>query len=163
MDQFMVAALNEARTGAAEGGIPIGAALFDGQGRLVATGRNRRVQDKAVVMHAEHQLPVGRGQDRLRLPRDDHLLHPDALQHVRRCHRPVRNHDGDRRGIEKLPRQERSGSAAEARSRGRRPGPRRCEGTPEGVHPAQPRAVVQRHRQVILTGVNSPQTAPRNG
>ena len=53
MDQFMEAALGEARTGAAEGGIPIGAALVDEQGRLVATGRNRRVQDRAVVMHAE--------------------------------------------------------------------------------------------------------------
>ena len=36
-----------------EGGIPIGAALADAQGRPVATGRNRRVQDQAVVMHAE--------------------------------------------------------------------------------------------------------------
>ena len=53
MDQFMEAALSEARTGAAESGIPIGAALVDGQGRLVATGRNRRVQDRAAVMHAE--------------------------------------------------------------------------------------------------------------
>ena len=53
MDQFMGAALEEARRGAAEGGIPIGAALVDGEHRLVATGRNRRVQDRAVVMHAE--------------------------------------------------------------------------------------------------------------
>ena len=53
MDQFMRAALEEARAGAEEGGIPIGTALLDGQGRLVATGRNRRVQDQAVVMHAE--------------------------------------------------------------------------------------------------------------
>ena len=53
MDQFMEAALGEARTGVAEGGVPIGAALVDGQGRPVATGRNRRVQDRAVVMHAE--------------------------------------------------------------------------------------------------------------
>ena len=53
MDQFMEAALGEAPTGAAEGGIPIGAALVDVQGNLVATGRNRRVQDRAVVMHAE--------------------------------------------------------------------------------------------------------------
>ena len=53
MDQFMEAALGEARRGAEEGGIPIGAALVDGEGRLVATGRNRRVQDQAVVMHAE--------------------------------------------------------------------------------------------------------------
>ena len=53
MDQFITAALEEARRGAEEGGIPIGAALVDVQGRLVATGRNRRVQDQAVVMHAE--------------------------------------------------------------------------------------------------------------
>ena len=52
MDEFMNAALDEARTGAAEGGIPIGAALVD-DGRLVATGRNRRLQDSASIMHAE--------------------------------------------------------------------------------------------------------------
>ena len=52
MDEFMNAALEEARTGAAEGGIPIGAALVDGS-HLVATGRNRRLQDSASIMHAE--------------------------------------------------------------------------------------------------------------
>ncbi len=52
MDKFMEAALLEARTGASEGGIPIGAALVDGD-RLVATGRNRRLQDSASIMHAE--------------------------------------------------------------------------------------------------------------
>ena len=52
MDEFMNAALDEVRTGAAEGGIPIGAALVD-DGRLVATGRNRRPQDSASIMHAE--------------------------------------------------------------------------------------------------------------
>ena len=52
MDEFMNAALEEARSGAAEGGIPIGAALVD-DGRLVAKGRNRRLQDSASIMHAE--------------------------------------------------------------------------------------------------------------
>ena len=52
MDEFINAALEEARTGAAEGGIPIGAALADGS-HLVATGRNRRLQDSASIMHAE--------------------------------------------------------------------------------------------------------------
>ena len=52
MDEFMNAALDEARAGAAEGGIPIGAALVD-DGRFVATGRNRRLQDSASTMHAE--------------------------------------------------------------------------------------------------------------
>ena len=52
LDEFMNAALEEARSGAAEGGIPIGAALVD-DGRLVARGRNRRLQDSASIMHAE--------------------------------------------------------------------------------------------------------------
>ena len=52
MDEFINAALEAARTGAAEGGIPIGAALADGS-HLVATGRNRRLQDSASIMHAE--------------------------------------------------------------------------------------------------------------
>ena len=53
MDHHMKVALDEARKGAAEGGIPIGAALVDTEGNLVATGRNRRVQHRAVVMHRE--------------------------------------------------------------------------------------------------------------
>ena len=53
MDRFMRAAFDEARKGSDEGGIPIGAALVDREGQLAATGRNRRVQDRAVVMHAE--------------------------------------------------------------------------------------------------------------
>ena len=52
MDEFMNAALDEARAGAAESGIPIGAALADGN-QLVAIGRNRRLQDSASIMHAE--------------------------------------------------------------------------------------------------------------
>ncbi len=43
MNEFMKAALDEARLGAAESGIPIGAALVDGNDNLVATGRNRRL------------------------------------------------------------------------------------------------------------------------
>ena len=46
-------ALVEARLGLAEGGIPIGAALFDAAGRLIGRGRNRRVQDGDPSMHAE--------------------------------------------------------------------------------------------------------------
>ena len=43
----------EARKGLAEGGVPIGAALFDGQGRLLGSGHNRRVQDDDPAIHAE--------------------------------------------------------------------------------------------------------------
>ena len=53
MDQYTKAALDKARRGAEEGGVLVGAALVDAEGNLVATGRNRRVQDRAVVMHWE--------------------------------------------------------------------------------------------------------------
>lgn len=46
-------AVQEARAGLAEGGIPIGAALYDAHGRLLGRGRNRRVQDDDPSMHAE--------------------------------------------------------------------------------------------------------------
>ena len=46
-------ALDEARQGLAEGGIPIGAALFDAEGKLLGRGHNRRVQDGDPSMHAE--------------------------------------------------------------------------------------------------------------
>jgi cytosine/creatinine deaminase len=46
-------ALAEARAGADEGGIPIGAALFASDGTLLGRGHNRRVQDDDPSMHAE--------------------------------------------------------------------------------------------------------------
>ncbi len=46
-------AIEEARRGLAEGGIPIGAALFDSAGKLLGTGHNRRVQDGDPSAHGE--------------------------------------------------------------------------------------------------------------
>lgn len=46
-------ALEEARLGASEGGIPIGAALFDEHGALLGRGHNRRVQENDPSVHAE--------------------------------------------------------------------------------------------------------------
>lgn len=46
-------ALEEARQGLAEGGIPIGAALFDSTGRLLGRGHNRRVQEGDPSVHGE--------------------------------------------------------------------------------------------------------------
>ena len=46
-------ALDEARAGLDEGGIPIGAALFAADGTLLGRGHNRRVQDGDPSMHAE--------------------------------------------------------------------------------------------------------------
>ena len=46
-------ALAEARTGRAEGGVPVGAALYGPDGALLGRGRNRRVQDGDPSLHAE--------------------------------------------------------------------------------------------------------------
>jgi cytosine deaminase len=50
---LLEAAVREARAGRAEGGIPIGAALFHVDGTLLGAGHNRRVQDGDPSMHAE--------------------------------------------------------------------------------------------------------------
>ncbi len=50
---MLAVALSEARKGLAEGGIPIGAAIFNQQGQLVASGHNRRVQNGDPSMHGE--------------------------------------------------------------------------------------------------------------
>jgi cytosine deaminase len=46
-------AVAEARKGLAEGGIPIGAAIFDAAGKLIGSGHNRRVQDGDPATHGE--------------------------------------------------------------------------------------------------------------
>jgi len=52
MDEFMEAAIEEARQGLAEGGIPIGSVLVL-DGKIVGRGHNRRVQKGSAVLHAE--------------------------------------------------------------------------------------------------------------
>jgi len=52
MDEFMQAALEEARSGLAEGGIPIGSVLVM-NGKIVGRGHNRRVQQGSAILHAE--------------------------------------------------------------------------------------------------------------
>lgn len=46
-------AIEEARQGLAEGGIPIGAALFDENGNLLGRGHNRRIQEDDPSIHGE--------------------------------------------------------------------------------------------------------------
>ncbi len=46
-------AIAEARKGLAEGGIPIGAAIFDENGKLIGSGHNRRVQNGDPSLHGE--------------------------------------------------------------------------------------------------------------
>ena len=50
--RFICAAIEEAERGLAEGGVPVGAALAEG-GAVVATGRNRRVQQGDPIAHGE--------------------------------------------------------------------------------------------------------------
>jgi cytosine/creatinine deaminase len=51
--KLLETAIAEARRGLAEGGIPIGAALFDSAGKLLGSGHNRRVQDGDPSAHGE--------------------------------------------------------------------------------------------------------------
>ena len=51
--EMLAVALEQARIGLAEGGIPIGAAIFDASGTLVGSGHNRRVQNNDPSMHGE--------------------------------------------------------------------------------------------------------------
>ena len=52
MDTFLQAALDEARKGLAEGGIPIGSVLV-WRGEIIGRGHNRRVQKDSPILHAE--------------------------------------------------------------------------------------------------------------
>jgi cytosine/creatinine deaminase len=50
---MLAVAFAEAKQGLSEGGIPIGAAIFDADGQLVGAGHNRRVQDGDPSLHGE--------------------------------------------------------------------------------------------------------------
>lgn len=50
---MLAVALAEARKGLAEGGIPIGAAIFDAERKLLGSGHNRRVQNGDPSLHGE--------------------------------------------------------------------------------------------------------------
>lgn len=50
---LLAMALEEAKQGLAEGGVPVGAALFDAQGKVLGRGHNRRVQEGDPSIHGE--------------------------------------------------------------------------------------------------------------
>ncbi|MGE5432995.1 MAG: nucleoside deaminase [Syntrophomonadaceae bacterium] len=52
MDEFMKAAIEEARLGLKEGGIPIGSVLVH-NGKIIGRGHNRRIQKDSAILHAE--------------------------------------------------------------------------------------------------------------
>ena len=69
MDEFMAAALEEARQGLAEGGIPIGSVLVH-DGQILGRGHNRRVQRGSVVLHGEMDALENAGRRSARIYRD---------------------------------------------------------------------------------------------
>ena len=53
LEALLAVAIDEAKQGLAEGGIPIGAALFTGDGKLLGRGHNQRVQQNDPSVHGE--------------------------------------------------------------------------------------------------------------
>ena len=84
MDPFLAAAIDEAKLGLAEGGIPIGSVLVcDGQ--IIGRGHNQRVQRGSVIHHAEMNCLENAGRLRARsLPALHALLDAFALLDVQR-------------------------------------------------------------------------------
>ena len=102
MDEYKITALEEARTGAREGGIPIGAVLVNARGTVVATGGNRRLQRGACVMHAEINCLLNAGQKLSSFRGMTMYSTLIPCNNVRRSHRALRHHQGGVRGVQKL-------------------------------------------------------------
>jgi creatinine deaminase len=60
MDQFLRAAINEAKKGLRSGGIPIGSVLVK-DGKIIASGHNKRVQENNPMVHAEIDCLINAG------------------------------------------------------------------------------------------------------
>lgn len=81
MNEFMAAALDEARQGLREGGIPIGAVLVH-RGGIIGRGHNRREQAGSVVLHAEMDALERAGRQRAAVYRESAMyttLSPCAM------------------------------------------------------------------------------------
>lgn len=81
MDRFFEAALDEARAGLTEGGIPIGAVLVH-RGQVLGAGHNRRIQRGSVVRHAEMDALERAGRQPARVYRESTMyttLSPCAM------------------------------------------------------------------------------------
>lgn len=69
MDPFIQAAIEEARIGLAEGGIPIGSVIAY-RGRIIGRGHNRRVQRGSAILHAEMDALENAGRQSARVYRE---------------------------------------------------------------------------------------------
>jgi creatinine deaminase len=72
MDQFMGVAIDEARLGAEEGGIPIGSVVVH-HGRILGRGRNRRVQKGSAILHGEMDALENAGRQAAQIYRESVL------------------------------------------------------------------------------------------
>ncbi|MEG0860093.1 MAG: nucleoside deaminase [Pseudomonas sp.] len=80
-DEFMQAAIDEARKGLEEGGIPIGSVLVH-QGRIIGRGHNRRVQSGSAILHGEMDALENAGRQAAKVYADSTLyttLSPCAM------------------------------------------------------------------------------------
>lgn len=68
-DPFMLAAIEEARQGIAEGGIPIGSVLVH-EGKIIGRGHNRRVQSGSPTLHGEMDALENAGRQPARVYRE---------------------------------------------------------------------------------------------
>ena len=69
MDPYLQEAIEEAKKGLAEGGIPIGSVIVH-QGHIIGRGHNRRVQDNSVILHGEMSAFENAGRQPARVYRD---------------------------------------------------------------------------------------------
>lgn len=69
MDPFLFAALEEAKLGLSEGGIPIGAVLVH-HGEIIGRGHNRRVQRGSAILHGEMDCLENAGRQPARVYRE---------------------------------------------------------------------------------------------
>ena len=81
MDLFLAAAIEEARQGLAEGGIPIGSVLVH-DGKIIGRGHNRRIQRGSATLHGEMDALENAGRLSARVYRESTLyttLSPCAM------------------------------------------------------------------------------------
>ncbi|HSV43862.1 MAG TPA: nucleoside deaminase [Candidatus Bathyarchaeia archaeon] len=69
MDPYLQAAIQEAKEGLAEGGIPIGSVIVH-QGHIIGRGHNRRVQENSVILHGEMSAFENAGRQPARVYRE---------------------------------------------------------------------------------------------
>ena len=72
MDEFLMVAMEEARAGLREGGIPIGSVLVH-KGKILGRGHNRRIQRGSAILHGEMDALENAGRQPASIYRDSAL------------------------------------------------------------------------------------------